>query len=263
LARLNKHRNVEITSPSPDTTVTTLVSSEFTSLTTSSSKRVTIAAEDSLEKINFYEVESDFELDDERSIDCDNESFQDAEQDVSQVESLSSGHNTLASPKVLVHPDDDDLTIQSVNEFQAQQEQQQQQQQHSQHDQVVPQQQPQQRPQQYLTPWKRDSSSLSLSSDGGSKHHSIETHSLRVFAGNIGQGPLFHAFDILATTTTDDLLKEVVKRFNISDMVSDDQNSTIEYYIAVQGTDGGKLMKGKVDRDTSVRYSPWLINVIR
>lgn len=200
---------------------------------------MTIAAEDSLEKINFYEVESDFELDDEQSIDGDSESFQDAEQDISHVEPLSSANSTLVSPKVLMHPEDDELTIQTVNEFQAQKEQQQQQQQ-SQHDQVVPQQQPQQRPQQYLTPWKRDSSSLSLSSDGSPKHHSIETHSLRVFAGNIGQGPLFHAFDILATTTTDDLLKEVVKRFNIIDMVSDDQNSTIEYYIAVQGADGGK-----------------------
>ncbi|KAI8333170.1 hypothetical protein BC941DRAFT_516549 [Chlamydoabsidia padenii] len=258
LARLNKHRNVEITSPSPDTTVTTLASSEFTSFTTSSSKRVTIATEDNLEKINFYEVESDFENDDDLSADGDNESFQDAEQDKTQVEQgrqqqqqyTYSSNTTTQSPKVLVHPEDEDL-IQSVTEIQAQQQQGLTQQQK---DQVVPQQQPQQRPQQYLTPtaWKRDTSSLSLSSDGSSKHHSNETHNLRVFAGNIGQGPLFHAFDILATTTTDDLLKEVVKRFNIVDMVSDDQNSTIEYYIAVQGADGDDYILAAQDKPLSI-----------
>ncbi|ORZ14085.1 hypothetical protein BCR42DRAFT_377387 [Absidia repens] len=269
LARLNKHRNVEITSPSPDATATTLASSEYTSFTTSSSKRVTIAAEGSLEKINVYEVESDFEGDDELSVgggDGDDDNFQDAEQqDISThtgkyQQSLSSTDGLTAPPKLLVHPDDDDLIIQSVNEQQVQIHQVHQQQNvpHGQQQQQQQQQQPheqqKQKPQQYLTPtaWKRDTSSHSLSSDGSSKHHSLETHSLRVFAGNIGQGPLFHSFDILAMTTTDDLLKEVVKRFDILPTSSDDQNSTIEYYIAVQGADGDDYILASQDKPLSI-----------
>jgi hypothetical protein len=67
-----------------------------------------------------------------------------------------------------------------------------------------------------------------------------QTMELRVFAGNIGQGPLFHSISISASTTADDLIKTSVNKFGMMDTTSS-EDTTIEYYIAVQGMDGGKL----------------------
>jgi hypothetical protein len=63
---------------------------------------------------------------------------------------------------------------------------------------------------------------------------------LRVFAGNIGQGPLFQTISVNENTTADELVNAAVDRFGIKD--SDvSQDTTIEYYISVQGLDGGIL----------------------
>jgi hypothetical protein len=62
---------------------------------------------------------------------------------------------------------------------------------------------------------------------------------LRVFAGNIGQGPLFHTFTISITTTADELIRTSVNKFGMVD-VEPSEDTTIEYYLAVQGMDGGK-----------------------
>lgn len=62
---------------------------------------------------------------------------------------------------------------------------------------------------------------------------------LRVFAGNIGQGPLFHSFSVSTSTTADELIKASVNKFGVMDTTQSSEDTTIEYYIAVQGMDGG------------------------
>ena len=62
---------------------------------------------------------------------------------------------------------------------------------------------------------------------------------LRVFAGNIGQGPLFHTFSTSLSTTADVLVREAAARFDLYNR-PEYAEGTIEYYIAVQGLDGGK-----------------------
>lgn len=71
-----------------------------------------------------------------------------------------------------------------------------------------------------------------------SASHAEPEEALRVFAGNIGQAPLFHAFQITTATTADELVKIACCRFGLQETITDD-NSTIEHYLAVQGLDGG------------------------
>ncbi|CAO3589906.1 unnamed protein product [Absidia cylindrospora] len=266
LARLNKHRNVEITSPSPDTTTTTLASSEYTSFTTSSSKRVTIAADGSLEKSMFMKWNPTLKATMNSVLAVATTTTITSKILNNKISPPRLENTNNLSPRILL-PNFLSILMTTILSFN----------------------------------WSMnskckfiksisnktylmDSSSSnnnnnnnnnksskgkshsntlhlppgngihlhSLSSDGSSKHHSLETHSLRVFAGNIGQGPLFHSFDILAMTTTDDLLKEVVKRFDILPTSSDDQNSTIEYYIAVQGADGDDYILASQDKPLSI-----------
>ncbi|CAO3586314.1 unnamed protein product [Absidia cylindrospora] len=56
---------------------------------------------------------------------------------------------------------------------------------------------------------------------------------LRVFGGNILQGPLFHTFDIGLSTTAHELLEMAIERFSL-----DTGFEGIEYYLSVQGLDG-------------------------
>ncbi|ORZ16390.1 hypothetical protein BCR42DRAFT_414946 [Absidia repens] len=56
---------------------------------------------------------------------------------------------------------------------------------------------------------------------------------LRVFGGNILQGPLFHTFDIGHSTTAHELLEMAIERFSL-----DTGYEGIEYYLSVQGLDG-------------------------
>jgi hypothetical protein len=66
------------------------------------------------------------------------------------------------------------------------------------------------------------------------------TEPLRVFGGNITQGLLFHTFDIGISTTAQDLLTMAIERFNL-----DVGFDTIEYYLSVQGLDGGNIQRRK------------------
>lgn len=70
----------------------------------------------------------------------------------------------------------------------------------------------------------------------------LETQEMRVFSGNIGQTTtLFHTFNITLATTADELVREAMVRFQVhKDKVLDASEGTVEYYLAVQGLDGGK-----------------------
>lgn len=77
--------------------------------------------------------------------------------------------------------------------------------------------------------------------DSAQKEEEEQKMDLRVFAGNIGQGPLFHSFSVVANTTADELIKIAVNRFGVLHNTEPSENTTIEYYLAVQGMDGGML----------------------
>lgn len=77
--------------------------------------------------------------------------------------------------------------------------------------------------------------------DSAQKEEEEQKMDLRVFAGNIGQGPLFHSFSVVANTTADELIKIAVNRFGVLHNTGPSENTTIEYYLAVQGMDGGML----------------------
>lgn len=87
------------------------------------------------------------------------------------------------------------------------------------------------------------SSSLEITPQLLSKEEEIQQEmELRVFAGNIGQGPLFHTFTISITTAADELIRTSVNKFGMMDAEQSD-DTTIEYYLAVQGMDGGKICR--------------------
>ncbi|CAO3645702.1 unnamed protein product [Cunninghamella blakesleeana] len=102
---------------------------------------------------------------------------------------------------------------------------------------------------------KRDPSLQSLSELTGK---TIESRDLRVFAGNLGLGPLFHSFTITSLTTADELLKDAIKKFNIEQLThhyqqqENDHNTTIEYYLAVQGADGDDCILLPQDKPLSI-----------
>lgn len=73
---------------------------------------------------------------------------------------------------------------------------------------------------------------------------------LRVFAGNIGQGPLFHTFPILVSTAAEELLKIAVDKFGMN--LESCEDTTIEYYLAVQGMDGDEYILSSQDKPFSI-----------
>lgn len=75
---------------------------------------------------------------------------------------------------------------------------------------------------------------------------------LRVFAGNIGQGPLFHSFSISLSTTADELVKTSVQKFGMINSIEPSQDTTIEYYLAVQGMDGDEYVLSAQDKPFSI-----------
>lgn len=79
-----------------------------------------------------------------------------------------------------------------------------------------------------------------------------QTMELRVFAGNIGQGPLFHTFSISLSTTADDLVKTSVQKFGMNSNMESSQDTTIEYYLAVQGMDGDEYVLSAQDKPFSI-----------
>lgn len=85
-----------------------------------------------------------------------------------------------------------------------------------------------------------------------SEEDQSQTMELRVFAGNIGQGPLFHAFSISLSTTADELVKTSVQKFGMINNVEPSQDTTIEYYLAVQGMDGDEYVLSAQDKPFSI-----------
>lgn len=75
---------------------------------------------------------------------------------------------------------------------------------------------------------------------------------LRIFAGNIGQGPLFHTFPVLVSTAADDLIKIAVNKFCMMDNIESSEDTTIEYYLAVQGMDGDEYVLSPQDKPYSI-----------
>ncbi|KAI8389298.1 hypothetical protein BD560DRAFT_75833 [Blakeslea trispora] len=74
---------------------------------------------------------------------------------------------------------------------------------------------------------------------------------LRVFAGNIGQGPLFHTISIQPLTTAEELLQSAIHHFGLQTLQSSNE-ATIEYYLAVQGTDGDDYILSVQDKPYSI-----------
>ncbi|KAI8367509.1 uncharacterized protein BYT42DRAFT_128875 [Radiomyces spectabilis] len=75
---------------------------------------------------------------------------------------------------------------------------------------------------------------------------------IRVFAGNIGQDPLFHTFRIPASCTAEELVQQAVARFDIPSYTAAGEEGTIEYYLAVQGTDGDDCILSSQDKPLSI-----------
>ncbi|KAI9476250.1 MAG: hypothetical protein EXX96DRAFT_486721 [Benjaminiella poitrasii] len=199
LARLNKHRNVEITSPS----IHDVAPLPAHSQQTSNGRRVTIGDE-SKQEVFHYEVESDIEetmidefiLEEEEEDDVDddeNEERQEQENKIQEEERIT----------------EEAMHITGIND---------------------------------LTHHQQQQVEIALMTEP-----STTAMALRVFAGNIGQGPLFHTFIITQHTTADELIKTAVERFEI---VSKD--ATIEHYLAVQGMDGDEYVLSVQDKPFSI-----------
>ncbi|KAI8140823.1 hypothetical protein BJV82DRAFT_715401 [Fennellomyces sp. T-0311] len=187
LARLNKHRNVEITSPSD--------ANEFVQLEKKSRKNVTIATGAGATRVIHYEVESEEEPDesgaeedhandDEDDDDDDDDAFEDAHQDI--IEEQPQVHHQQYNADLLAVPEQAEAA-----------------------------------------------------------------EELRVFAGNIGQAPLFHTFSISLSTTADVLVREAATRFDLYSR-PEYAEGTIEYYIAVQGLDGDDYVLAPQDKPLSI-----------
>lgn len=84
--------------------------------------------------------------------------------------------------------------------------------------------------QQQVESGKKGSSAMISHTEG----RTSGTEPLRVFGGNITQGLLFHTFDIGISTTAQELLTMAIERFDL-----DVGFDTMEYYLSVQGLDGG------------------------
>lgn len=74
---------------------------------------------------------------------------------------------------------------------------------------------------------------------------------LRVFAGNIGQGPFFHTFLISYQTAAEELVQLAIDKFGIQ-LQEQDHSATIEYYVAVQGLDGDEYILLPQDKPLSI-----------
>ncbi|KAK4517835.1 bud emergence protein 1 [Mucor velutinosus] len=231
LARLNKHRNVEITSPSiHDTTPLPLVAQHPLNPT----RRVTIGDE-SMSKIFHYEVESEIDEDE------DQERYEEMDEDDLSEENHDQTHtdNDHASE-----------TQQHQEEF---------------HEMIMdPEEQPVETKQEWQekswdiedtqqpTEIPSTSTTCSTLEQNSEEEQQPQTMELRVFAGNIGQGPLFHTFYISLSTTADELVKTSVQKFGMNINMEPSENTTIEYYLAVQGMDGDEYVLSAQDKPFSI-----------
>ncbi|KAI9027245.1 hypothetical protein CLU79DRAFT_833169 [Phycomyces nitens] len=196
LARLNKHRNVELTSPRLENVENIEPTRDETG---TKQKRVVIASGSGATQIFHFEVESDVDEDQD-----------DSDEDDRTEDSISMATN------------DQTKTPPANTDWQEQQ-------------------------------WDLESPILRKSFEDAGRPSSCEAQELRVFAGNIGKGPLFHAFMIGNTTTAEELVKEAVVRFGIQDFATENSSDcTIEHYLAVQGLDGDDYVLAGQDKPLSI-----------
>ncbi|CEG75730.1 Putative Genomic scaffold, msy_sf_9 [Rhizopus microsporus] len=193
LARLNKHRNVEITSPSMQDTA-----SQTTMHPLTTNVRRVIISDDS--KVYHYEVESEEEEDEEDEEDMDQE---DQAEDYARRQEV---YQESEYCEMKMDDDEDDL-IEPLTQEKIE----------------IPQETPDDGPLQEL----------------------------RVFAGNIGQGPFFHTFLISYQTAAEELVQLAIDKFGIQ-LQEQDHSATIEYYVAVQGLDGDEYILLPQDKPLSI-----------
>ncbi|CEP06957.1 hypothetical protein [Parasitella parasitica] len=246
LARLNKHRNVEITSPSIHDTTPPPPAAQHP---LHPPRRVVIADE-SMSQIFHYEVESEIDededpdrLDEEDEHDLhDDDDGQHAEQ--ANDHSHSAGqeyHNEFH--EMVMDSEEPPAAVESKQEWQEKSWEVE----DTQHS--------------IETPSVSTTCSTLEQTAGEEDHHYQQQQQqqqpqimeLRVFAGNIGTGPLFHTFSISLATTADELIKSSVQRFGmIMNNVEPSQDTTIEYYLAVQGMDGDEYVLSAQDKPFSI-----------
>lgn len=193
MARLNKHRNVEITSPGADN------ADAYQPYPTAAkpTKSVTIA---SATQVIHYEPESEDEYDMDKEDNDDNNSTADEEE-------FEDTHDTI-SEEIQIERDE------SVQQQDA---------------------------------------SEPRTAEANAPVEVLEE--LRVFAGNIGQSPLFHTFSISLSTTAEELVKHAVSRFGLRHPTSlEPDERTVEHYIAVQGLDGGNVLNSCAYKPEIVAY---------
>ncbi|PHZ12277.1 uncharacterized protein RHIMIDRAFT_142534 [Rhizopus microsporus ATCC 52813] len=193
LARLNKHRNVEITSPSMQDTA-----SQTTMHPLTTNVRRVIISDDS--KVYHYEVESEEEEDEEDEEEIDQE---DQTEDYARKQEV---YQESEYCEMKMDDDENDL-IEPITQEKIE----------------IPQETPDDGPLQEL----------------------------RVFAGNIGQGPLFHTFLISYQTAAEELVQLAIDKFGIQ-LQEQDHSATIEYYVAVQGLDGDEYILLPQDKPLSI-----------
>ncbi|GAN00608.1 hypothetical protein MAM1_0001d00030 [Mucor ambiguus] len=233
LARLNKHRNVEITSPSiHDITPLPLVAQHPLNPT----RRVTIGDE-SMSKIFHYEVESEIDEDEEQ------DHFGEMDED-----DLSEDHHDQAradsdhSSEIQHHPEEFHEMIMDPEEQQPVETKQEWQEKSWD---VEETQQPAEIP-------STSTTCSTLEQNNEEEQQQPQTMALRVFAGNIGQGPLFHTFSISLSTAADELVKTSVQKFGMNNNMEPSEDTTIEYYLAVQGMDGDEYVLSAQDKPFSI-----------
>ncbi|KAI8381597.1 uncharacterized protein BYT42DRAFT_514100 [Radiomyces spectabilis] len=240
LARLNKHRNVEITSPSMTHDVIQAAHSRPNSDNSVntinaaiSKKKVTIATDGTLENIIHYEVESDIEHDSDSDTTTDDDRSVEYGQDqISQDEMTD--HEDEQNP-LLTHPSG--TRQEDADGFRS-------------HNPEISSADSPSRT--HCSTITKQECSVAPSLDTTAQNANGSFQEIRVFAGNIGQGPLFHSFEIASTTTADELLKEAVRRFNIQPISENQAMDTIEYYLAVQGMDGDDYILASQDKPSSI-----------
>lgn len=223
---MNKHRNVEITSPSiHDIAPLPIISTH----PLHSARRVTIGDE-ACSQVFHYEVESDIEEDGEEDdhnlIEQVAEDYEEDENNHAQQQAANKRSSEFQEIKYDYDVDskNEEITTEISTAEKELVQQKEDWQEKKWENEVSP-----------VTP----STAVSQPVDSVQREEEEQKMDLRVFAGNIGQGPLFHSFSVVANTTADELIKIAVNRFGVLNNTEPSENTTIEYYLAVQGMDGG------------------------
>lgn len=223
---------MEITSPSiHDTTPLPLVAQHPLNPT----RRVTIGDE-SMSKIFHYEVESEIDEDEEQ------DRFEEMDEDDLSEESHDQAHadNDHGSELQQQHPEEFHEIIMDPEEQPAETKQEWQEKSWDMEDTQQPAEIP------------STSTTCSTLEQTSEEEQQPQTMDLRVFAGNIGQGPLFHTFSISLSTAADELVKTSVQKFGMNNNMEPSEDTTIEYYLAVQGMDGDEYVLSAQDKPFSI-----------